>query len=119
MRLYGSIVIALAAVLAGCSRGPAKVSLTNGSSVTLTNVCVSGEHFGQRLGSLTPGMSMSFALDRRSANDVWVSFESDGRSFDSRGKGRPNFFEVGPGHPLSLTIATDLKVVSSSDIKSP
>jgi hypothetical protein len=113
MRFQSSVLITLAAMLAGCSRGPAKISLSNRSSVTISNVCVSGEHFAQPLGSLTPGMSMSFALDRPSADDVWVTFESDGQSFDSRGKSRPDFFAVGPGHPLSLTIGADLKVLSS------
>lgn len=113
MRFYRSVLIALTVVLAGCSRGPAKISLTNRSSVTISNVCVSGQHFAQLLASLTPGMSMSFALDRPSENDVWVAFESDGQSFDSRGKSRPDFFAVGPGHPLSLTIGDDLKVVPS------
>jgi hypothetical protein len=118
MRFYGNILIAVAALIAGCSRGPAKISLTNGSSVTVSNVQVAGEHFAQPLGLLTPGTSIGFTLSRASENNVWVTFEANGQALDSRGKGRPNFFEVGPRHPLSLTIGTDLNVVSSNSTKS-
>ena len=118
MRFYSSVLLALTAAIAGCSRSPAKISLTNGSSVTVSNVQIAGEHFSLPVGAVTPGMSMSFTLSRPGEENVWVTFESDGHPFDSRGKGRPNLFEVGPRHPLSLTIGADLKVISSSDIKS-
>jgi hypothetical protein len=100
------------------SRSPAKVTLTNGSSMTVSNVQVDGEHFGQFLGTMTPGMSMSFTLTKPSEKEVWVFFDAAGQSFDSRGKKRTNYFEASSRHPLSLIIEADLSVISSRSIKS-
>jgi hypothetical protein len=118
MRFYTIILIAIAAATTGCSRGPAKISVTNDSSVTVSNVMVCGQHFSQSIGSMTPNMSASFALTSRSETNVWLYFETDGKEVDSRGKKRPNYFKASSRHPLSLTIGADLSVTSSSGINS-
>lgn len=105
------------------SRGPVKITLTNGSSITVTNVQVDGEHFAQFLGTMTPGMIMSFTLSRPSEKNIWVTFNANGQTFESRGKiesgVKPDliYFNASSRQPLSLTIGTDLRVVSSGNVK--
>ncbi len=110
MRFYGAILIAIWAVLAGCSRPPAKVTVMNGSNVTVRNVWVYGEHTAQRLGWMMPGMSVSFALSAPVENGLWLSFEVGGQKFDSRGTYLSNFCRADSSSYLSLTIAPDLKI---------
>ena len=110
MRLCCLLFIVLLTALAGCSRSPAKISITNKSGGTLENVQVSGENFSTTLGSMADGTSMNFALQERSQTNVWLTFTARGQSVDSRGSAKPIFFDVNARHPLSLTIETDLKV---------
>jgi RNA polymerase sigma factor (sigma-70 family) len=107
------------------SGGPAMISITNASSVTVSNVMVCGEHFSTGAGMngliMTPNMSATTTLTPYglfSANKVWLFFDFDGKQFDSRGKFRPIYYEVSSRHPLTLTIGADLSVTSSSGINS-
>ncbi len=113
MRFYYIILFAVVMVFTGCSRGPAKISVTNASSISLSNVWVSGEHFSQSLGLMSPGMSASFTLTSGSETKVWLNFEAEAQKVDSRGSRFSDYFEVSSGHPLSLTVGADLKVVPS------
>lgn len=116
MRFHYTMLIAVVTAFTGCSRGPAKVSVANGSSVSLSNVWVAGEHFSQSIGSMSPGMSASFALPARSESKMWLSFEAEGQKVDSRGSRFSDYFEASSIHPLLLTVGVDLKVASSSSI---
>lgn len=110
MRLYFFVFVAMMMAFAGCSRGPAKISIANKSGITLDKVTVSGENFATLLGSMPDGVSMNFALQERSQTNVWITFTAKDKGIDSRGNGRPFYYRVDSRHPLSLTIETDLKV---------
>ena len=110
MKFYTIVLITVTIAFVGCSRGPAKISVANGSGITLSNVWVSSEHFATSFGTLTPGMSVSVPLTSRLDTNIWVTFEATGQKHDSRGEDRPSYFEVSLQHQLSLTIETDLTV---------
>jgi hypothetical protein len=104
------IILAIIGTVWFRSGGPAMITLTNGSSMTITNVQVDGGRFAQFIGTMTPGMSASFTLGQSRLNDVWVSFGAAGKTYDSRGKSRPNYFAASSRWPLSLSIGPDLTV---------
>jgi hypothetical protein len=115
MRFYTIIFIAVAAMLSGCSRGPAKVSVINRSGITISNVWVSGPHFAVQLGTLTPGMEVNLVVHPRGKPRTWLSYEAGGQKIDSGGR---DYFDVSWGHPVLVIIGTDLKMTSPSGIKS-
>jgi hypothetical protein len=114
MRFRITILIAVIALLSGCSRGPAKVSVINRSGITISNVWVSGPHFSQSIGSLTPDMQVDLVVHPRGESRAWLSYEGGGQKIDSGGR---DFFEVGR-RPVLVIIGTDLKMTSPSGIKS-
>ena len=114
MRFHTIILIAVSAILSGCSRGPAKVSIINRSSVTISNAWISGPHFAVQLGTLTPDMQMDLTVQPRGESHAWLSYEAGGQKIDSGGR---DFFEVGR-RPVLVVIGADLKMTSPSGIKS-
>ena len=114
MRFHTIIFVAVAAILSGCSRGPAKISVINRSGVTISNACVSGPHFAVLLGTLTPDMQMDLVVQPRGESHAWLSYEAGGQKIDSGGR---DFFEVGR-RPVLVVIGADLKMTSPSGIKS-
>jgi hypothetical protein len=113
MRFYTIFLISVAVMLSGCSRGPAKISVINHSGITISNVWISGPHFAESLGTLTPDMQMDLVVQPKGATHAWVSYEAAGVKIDSGGR---DFFEVGRG-PVMVIIGTDLKMTSASGIK--
>jgi len=114
MRFHTIIFIAVTAILSGCSRGPAKVSVINRSGVTISNACVSGPHFAVQLGTLTPDSQMDVVVQPSGESHAWLSYEAGGQKIDSGGR---DFFEVGR-RPVLVVIGADLKMTSPSGIKS-
>jgi hypothetical protein len=115
MRFHTIILVAVAAVLSGCSRGPADVSVANRSGVTISNVCVSGAHFAVLLGTLTPGMEAHMVVHPSGDTRTWLSYEAGGQKIDSGGR---DYFDVSWGHPVSVTIGPDLKFTTPTGVKS-
>jgi hypothetical protein len=114
MKFYTIILVTIAAVLSGCSRGPADVSVINRSGVTISNVWVSGAHFGTQLGTLTPGMEYHIVVHPEGDTRTWLSYEAGGQKIDSGGM---DYFNVSWGHPVSVTIGPDLKFTTPTGIK--
>ena len=107
MRFHITILIAVIALLSGCSRGPAKISVIN--------LWVSGPHFAIQLGTLTPGMEADLVVHPRGKSRTWLSYEAGGQKIDSGGR---DYFDVSWGHPVLVVIGADLKMTSPSGIKS-
>jgi hypothetical protein len=112
MRVNSVILTALLMVVAGCSRGPVNVSITNQSGIRLTNLSVNSDHYAQMLGSFSPGMSASFDYPQSDSRG-WVHFEANGKKVDSRGTNYSAYFRIGYGRPLSLVIRADLSVAAN------
>jgi hypothetical protein len=104
-------------VLAGCSRGPVNVSITNSSSITVTNVSLNSDHYSQMVGSLPPGASATLVYPHSDSRG-WLYFEADGKKFESRGKTYSDYFEISSRRPLALVVGADLTVAGGSGTKS-
>ena len=107
-------------------RDPAWISVTNASGVAVSNVIFQGKHFSTGpvdLSSIGGAARLSLTAFGLSSDPmVWITFEADGKEFDSRGKQplrqRARYYEVSSRHPLTLTIGADLLVTSSSGVNS-
>jgi len=117
MRLTAIILTAVLTVLAGCSRGPVNVSITNSSSITVSNVSLNSDRYSQIIGSLPPGASATLVYPRSDSRG-WLYFEADGKKFESRGKTYRDYFEISSRRPLALVIGADLTVALASGTKS-
>lgn len=115
LKYHTIILVAVAAALSGCSRGPVHVSVANRSGVTISNVCVSGTHFAVQLGTLTPGMEAQMIVHPNGDTRTWLSYEAGGQKIDAGGR---DYFDVLWGHPVSVTIGADLKFTTPTGIKS-
>jgi hypothetical protein len=116
MRFYNLILMAVIVVLAGCSRHPREISITNRSSTTISNLCVKGTLFSLPLpvGPLASGASLHFEIPKQSEQQAWLTFEADGKKYDSKGK---EMFEFNQTHLVSVWVDVDFTVQSSRAIK--
>jgi hypothetical protein len=99
--------------MVGCSRGPV-VTVANHSGVTLSNVVVSGRGFSEQISALTPAEERQIVVHPRGESDIRLTFEASGRKIDSGGA---NYFENSSNYRISLTVGTNLDIVSSSRLK--
>jgi hypothetical protein len=113
MRFSTFILALLVTTLAGCSRGPV-VSVTNRSTVVISNAVVSGPLFTNAIGTLLPGEERSIVVHPRGESNVRLTFETGGQKIDSGGL---QYFEENSMYRISLTVTTNLQVESSTTIK--
>jgi uncharacterized lipoprotein YajG len=111
--MHISRVIILAAMLAvtGCSRSSV-VTIINRSSITLSNVVVSGSGFTNRVERVAPGAEQRLDVHPRGESGLRVAFDAAGQKFDS---GEQGYFEA-QGYRVSAVIGTNLSVSISSGL---
>jgi len=114
MRSSPLIFLATIVALAGCSRAPV-VTITNRSTNTLANVVVTGSGFSNRIDSIAAGAEQRLTVHPRGESGVRVAFDADGQHIDT---GEQGYFEAGGGYRVAVTVAQDLKVSVSSDLRS-
>lgn len=106
--LPGAVVLLSTWVLfLGCSSGP-ELSVSNQSSVTLSNVVVSGPGFTMALGTLNPGEVQRRIVHPNRDSSVRLQFDAAGRHMDS---GQLGYFEDSALYRVSLTVTTNLEVI--------
>jgi len=111
MHISSVIILAATLTLVGCS-GSSVVTITNRSSVVLSNVVVSGSGFTNRLESIAAGAEQQIAVRPRGESGLRVSFDAAGQRIDS---GEQGYFEA-RGYRVSAVIATNLSVSISSGL---
>jgi uncharacterized lipoprotein YajG len=111
MHISSVIILAATLTLVGCS-GSSVVTITNRSSVVLSNVVVSGSGFTNRLESIAAGAEQQIAVHPRGESGLRVSFDAAGQRIDS---GEQGYFEA-QGYRVSAVIATNLSVSISSGL---
>jgi len=114
MKISRIIILAAIVALAGCSRAPV-VAITNRSSVTLSNVVVSGSGFSERIDSIAAGGVHRITIHPRGESGMRVAFDAGTQHEDS---GERGYFEAGGGYRVSATVSTNLSVSVSSDLRS-
>jgi hypothetical protein len=113
MHISRVIILALGLILGGCSRAPV-VTITNHSTVTLSNVVVSGSGFTLPVGSIAPEAERRLSVHPTGESGLRVEFDADGRHIDS---GQQGYFEGGGGYRVTATVSTNLSVSVTSDLK--
>src|SRR4030095_16144385 len=99
--------------LAGCSLSPV-LSITNRSSLELTNVILIGSGFTQRVDSITAGEECRLTVHPRGDSGVRLAFDAGGQHIDT---GEQGYFEASGGYRVCVTVGPDLKVSVSSDLE--
>ena len=99
------IFLVVTAVLAGCSR-PSVVTIVNRSSVTLSNVVISGTGFSEHVGNLGVGAKHRLAVHPTGESGLGVAFDAAGKHFDA---GRRDYFEDG-GYRITAIVQTNFTV---------
>jgi hypothetical protein len=103
----GSGVIILAAILAciGCS-APV-LTISNRSSVVLSNVVVSGSGFSDRIESIAAGAERRLTVHPSGDTGVKLTFDVGGQHVDT---GEQGYFEASGGYRVSVTVGTNMNV---------
>ena len=109
MHIYRAIIFGAALTLSGCSDS-AVVTITNRSSIVLSNVVVLGSGFTNRFASIAAGAKQQFAVLPRGESGLRVAFDAAGQRIDS---GENGYFEARYG--VSAVIGTNLSVSVSSN----
>lgn len=109
-RIARVAALALAIILAGCSRAPV-VTVVNQSGVTLSNVVVSGSGFVHGVGDIAAGGERAFTVHPSGDSGLHIAFDAAGRHVDV---GEQGYMERGGGYRLRATIGTNLSVSVSS-----
>ena len=102
-----------ALLLAGCVSG-VPVSVTNGSSVPLTHVTVTGKGVSESMGTIAAGATETINVRPRTATTIRVAFEADGQRVSVTTENEiendtVNTVKVMVGADRSATIATPLR----------
>ena len=100
------IAVSLLVAGAGCSRAPTLI-LRNQSSLTLSNVVVSGTGFSERIATLPAGAEHRLRLKPTGESGVRLTFDAGTQRVDSGSQG---YVEPRGGYRVMLTVGTNLNV---------
>jgi hypothetical protein len=114
MQISRIIVIAALVALEGCSRAPV-VTIANRSTVTLSNIVISGSGFSNRIDRIAGGGEHRLTVHPRGESGVRLAFDAGGQHVDS---GEQGYFEASGGYRVIVTVNTNLSVSVSSDLSS-
>ena len=107
------ILIAAVATMAGCSCAPV-ITITNQSSVTLSNVVVLGSGFSNRIDSIAAGGVHRLAVHPKGESGLRIVFDAGVQHVDS---GELAYIEAGGHYRVSTTVSTNLSVSASTDLQ--
>lgn len=113
MRLISITLVAITAALSGCSRSPV-VTISNRSSVTISNVVVSGSGFSHRIGSVGASAEHKLIVHPTGESGLGVAFDAAGQHYDA---GQQDYFEDG-GYRITASISTNFTVTVKVDSSS-
>ena len=108
---FSRVILLAALALTGCS-GSSVVMISNQSSMTVSNVVLSGSGFTNRFESIAPGAKQHFVVRPHGESGLRVAFDAAGRRVDS---GEQSYFES-DGYRVSAVISTNLSVSVSSKL---
>ena len=115
MRISSVIILVAIVLVAGCSPAPV-VTITNHSSVTLSNVVVSGSGFSERVAKITARGGKRLTVHPKGDTGLRVAFDAGGHHVDS---GQQGYFEATGRYRVSAIVSRDLCVSVSADLGEP
>ena len=113
MRVSILIIVATLLAAVGCSRAPV-ITIKNQSSLTLSNVVVSGSGFSERIGSIPAGEEHRLRVRPSGDSGVRLVFDAGKQHVDSGAQG---YFEAGGGYRITATVETNLSVSISEELR--
>jgi len=106
MRIPKLIMVAALAAVTGCSRAPV-LTIKNQSSLTLSNVVVSGSGFSTRIAKIPAGTEHRLTVRPSGDSGVRLVFDAGTQHIDS---GNQGYFEARGGYRVFAIIGTNLSV---------
>ena len=100
------ILLAALTAVTGCSRSPV-ITVKNQSSLTLSNVVVSGSGFSTRIAKIPAGSEHRLTVRPSGDSGVRLVFDAGTQHIDSGSQG---YFEAGGGYRVTATVDTNLSV---------
>ena len=113
MRFATVITFLILVAAAGCSCLPS-ITVRNQSTLTLSNVVLSGSGFSERIGTIPAGQDHQLVVRPRGESGVRLVFDAGTQHVDS---GPQGYFESGGGYRVAATISTNLSVDVSVDLR--
>jgi len=113
MHIKNLLIVLTLVAAAGCSRDPV-ITITNKSSLTLSNAVVSGSGFSESVGSIAARGEHSLTVRPHGESGVRIAFDAGTNHVDS---GEQGYFEAGGGYRVAILVSTNLNVSVSSDLR--
>lgn len=107
------LVLVFVVGLTACSKSPV-VKVENQSSVTVSNVVVSGNGFSQTIRSIAPGKTHQLTVLPAGETGVRLTFDAGEKRMDS---GAQNYFEANSSYRVHTVINSNLTVTTTTDLK--
>jgi len=104
------IMVAALAAVTGCSRAPV-ITIKNQSSLTLSNVVVSGSGFSNRIANIPAGTGHRLTVQPSADSGVRLAFDAGTQHI---GSGSQGYFEARGGYRIVAIVGTNLSVMISS-----
>lgn len=109
MRIPKLILLAALATFTGCSRAPV-ITIKNQSSLTLSNVVVSGSGFSNRIASIPAESEHRLTVQPSADSGVRLAFDAGAQHIDSGSQG---YLEARGGYRIEAIVGTNLSVLIS------
>jgi hypothetical protein len=106
MRITDFVTVAALVLAAGCSRAPV-ITIKNQSSLTISNIVVSGSGFTNRIAAIPAGSQHRLTVRPSGDSGLWLVFDAGTQHIDSGSQG---YFEAGGGYRITATVGTNLSV---------
>jgi hypothetical protein len=113
MRFTKFVTMAALMLAAACSRSPV-VTIKNQSSVTISNVAVSGSGFSNHIDAIPAGSTHRLTVNPNGESGLRLAFDAGTRHIDS---GTQGYFEASGGYRVTAIVETNLSVNISAALR--
>ncbi len=111
--LFFFVLLMMSFAWSGCSKSPV-VTIENQSSLTVSNVVVSGTGFTEKLDTIDPGKTRQIMVRPKGETGLRLSFDAGNKHVDS---GSQDYFEGNGSYRVHAIIETNLTVNISTDLR--
>lgn len=113
VRIASMVIVAALAAAAGCSKAPV-VIIKNQSSLTLSNIVVTGAGFTNHIPSIRGGAEHRLTVQSTADSGIRLVFDAGGQHVDSGSQG---YFEARGGYRVTAIVDTNLGVSVTSELR--
>lgn len=113
MRIATFLTIAALMLAAGCSRAPV-ITIKNQSSLTISNIVLSGSGFTNHIAAIPAGSEHRLTVRPTGDSGIRLVFDAGTQHIDSGSQG---YFEARGGYRITATVGTNLSVSVSEALR--